>query len=64
MAEKNERTNVDDLRGRAKRAYGELTDDKTKRDQGTIDRASGKLKAGIDTVRDKANEFLERNRKK
>ena len=64
MADRNDRTNMDDLKGRAKRAYGELTDDQRKRDQGTVDRASGKLKAGIDTVREKANEFLERNRKK
>jgi uncharacterized protein YjbJ (UPF0337 family) len=46
--------NLDEAKGRAKRAAGELTDDDRLKHEGTIDKASGKAKETIDKVADKA----------
>ena len=45
---------TDDLKGRAKEAAGDLTDDKDLKREGQADRASGKVKDAIDDVKDKA----------
>lgn len=46
-------SNADDLRGRAKEAAGDLTDDKDLKREGKKDQAEGKAKDAIDSVRDK-----------
>lgn len=51
--------NTDDIKGRAKEAAGDLTDDKDLKREGKVDRAAGKIKdkAGdvVDSVKDKLN---------
>lgn len=44
--------NTDDAKGRVKEATGKLTGDKSLQNEGKVDRGSGKLKHGIDKVRD------------
>jgi uncharacterized protein YjbJ (UPF0337 family) len=44
--------NKDDAKGRVKEAAGNLTGDKDLKNEGKADQASGKLKEGIDKVRD------------
>jgi len=44
--------NKDDAKGRVKEATGKLTGDKGLQNEGKVDKASGKLKQGIDKVRD------------
>jgi len=52
-------SNTDDLKGRAKEAVGDLTDnDKLKR-EGKTDRASGKVKDVIDKAEDKAKDLVD-----
>ena len=46
-------TTWDEEKGRAKEAVGKLTDDKDLQREGKVDRASGKIKEGVDTVKDK-----------
>lgn len=43
----------DDMKGRAKEAVGDLTDDDDLKREGKIDRASGKVKHKVDDVKDK-----------
>ena len=51
--------NTDDLKGRAKEAVGDLTDnDKLKR-EGKADRAVGKAKELIDDIGEKAKDLVE-----
>jgi uncharacterized protein YjbJ (UPF0337 family) len=49
----------DEMRGRAKEAVGDLTDDDDLKDEGKVDRASGaikdKLDKGTDKVKDAVN---------
>jgi uncharacterized protein YjbJ (UPF0337 family) len=45
-------SNTDDAKGRVKEAAGKLTGDKDLQDEGKVDKASGKLKEGVDKVRD------------
>jgi len=44
--------NADDAKGRVKEATGKLTGDKDLQNEGKVDKASGKVKQGIDKVRD------------
>jgi len=44
--------NMDEAKGRAKRAAGELTGDEEMKREGTIDKASGKAKDAIDGAGD------------
>ena len=44
--------NKDEAKGRVKEAAGNLTGDKDLKDEGKVDKASGKLKQGVDKVRD------------
>ena len=43
----------DDLKGRTKEAAGALTDDKDLKREGQADEAGGKVKEGVDKVKDK-----------
>ena len=47
---------VDDAKGRAKEAVGDLTGDDELKREGKIDRAKGKLKDVVDRVTDKIAE--------
>jgi len=55
---------ADDLKGRAKEAVGDLTDDDSMKREGKVDRkaATSKDKAedAVDTVRDKVKDVLDR----
>lgn len=43
---------VDELKGRVKKAAGELTGNERLKAEGTVDKAAGKIKQGVDKVRD------------
>ena len=45
--------NLDDLKGRAKEAAGDLTDDDDLKRDGQVDQGKGKVKDVIDNVADK-----------
>ena len=42
----------DEIKGRVKKAVGELTGDKQLKREGDIDKAAGKVKQGVDKVKD------------
>lgn len=44
--------NKDEAKGRLKEAAGNVTGDKDLKNEGKVDQASGKLKEGVDKVRD------------
>ena len=56
--------NTDDLKGRAKEAVGDLTDNQRLKNEGKADRASGKAKDFIDDVKDKADDVIDRVKEK
>lgn len=45
--------NTDETKGKLKEAAGDLTDNQDLKNEGKTDKASGKLKDGIDSVKDK-----------
>jgi uncharacterized protein YjbJ (UPF0337 family) len=49
----------DDLKGRAKEAVGDLTDNEDLKREGQADRAGGKVKEVIEDVGDKAAELVD-----
>jgi len=49
----------DDLKGRAKEAVGDLTDNEDLKAEGQADRAGGKVKEVIEDVGDKAAEIVD-----
>ena len=51
--------NTDDLKGRAKEAVGDLTDNDDLKREGKKDRAEGKAKEAIEKVGDKAKELVD-----
>jgi uncharacterized protein YjbJ (UPF0337 family) len=51
---------TDDIKGRAKQAIGDLTDDKDLKREGKVDRASGKAKDVVDDVKDKAESVIDK----
>ena len=51
--------NTDDLKGRAKEAVGDLTDNDDLKREGKGDRAEGKAKDMIEKVGDKAKELVD-----
>jgi len=51
--------NTDDLKGRAKEAAGDLTNDRDLKNEGKADRASGKAKEFVDDVKDKADDAID-----
>jgi len=52
-------SNLDEAKGRAKRAVGELRDDDKLKREGSVDRAAGTAKDGIDKARAATNSLLE-----
>jgi uncharacterized protein YjbJ (UPF0337 family) len=49
---------VDQSKGRVKKAVGELTDDKDLKREGDIDKASGKVKEATEKVADKIRDAV------
>ena len=52
---------TDDLKGRAKEAAGDLTDDKGLKNEGKVDRATGSVKDAADDVSDKVKDAVNRD---
>ena len=55
--------NKDDAKGRVKEAAGSLTGDSSLKNEGKVDRASGKVKEGVSGAADKAKDVVNRDRK-
>jgi uncharacterized protein YjbJ (UPF0337 family) len=53
--------NADDAKGRIKEAAGDLTGDEDLKQEGKVDKATGKAKEGIEKVADKVKEILKRD---
>jgi uncharacterized protein YjbJ (UPF0337 family) len=53
---------IDETKGRAKRAVGELTGDDELKREGTIDKTTGKAKDVVDKVADKTKDTLRKNK--
>ena len=51
---------TDDLKGRAKEAVGDLTDNRDLKNEGKADRASGKAKEFVDDVKDKTEDVIDK----
>jgi uncharacterized protein YjbJ (UPF0337 family) len=52
---------TDDLKGRAKEAAGDLTDDKSLKNEGKVDRASGGVKDKVGDAADKVKDALRKD---
>jgi uncharacterized protein YjbJ (UPF0337 family) len=50
---------ADDLKGRAKEAAGDLTNDDDLKREGKVDQASGKAKGALDDVKDTAEDAVD-----
>ena len=50
--------NADEAKGRVKEAAGDLTDDKSLKNEGKADRAAGKAKDAVDEGADKVKDLL------
>ena len=50
--------NMDDLKGRAKEAAGDLTNDKDLKREGKIDRATGGVKEKVEEAADKVKDVF------
>ncbi|HLT16267.1 MAG TPA: CsbD family protein [Acidimicrobiales bacterium] len=57
-------SNMDDMKGRAKEAAGDLTDRDDLKREGKADRVEGKVKDAVDTARDKIGELADKVRGK
>jgi uncharacterized protein YjbJ (UPF0337 family) len=54
--------NIDEAKGRAKRAAAELTDDEKLKREGTVDKTAGKAKETVDKAADKAKRLIQDDR--
>jgi uncharacterized protein YjbJ (UPF0337 family) len=52
---------IDEAKGRAKEAAGDLTGDEDLKSEGKVDRASGKVKDAVGGIADKAKRLLRRD---
>ncbi len=52
---------IDDAKGRGKEALGDLTGDEDLKNEGKVDRASGKVKGAVSGVADKAKSLLRKD---
>jgi uncharacterized protein YjbJ (UPF0337 family) len=52
---------ADDLKGRAKEAAGDLTDDDSLKNEGKVDRASGAAKDKVGDAADKVKDVLRKD---
>lgn len=55
-------SNTDDMKGRAKEAVGDLTDDRDLKREGQADQAEGKAKDAVDGARDKLGDAADKLR--
>ena len=55
--------NVNETKGKAKSAVGELTGDKTTKAEGELDKTIGKVKQGMADLKDKAEDALDHLRR-
>ena len=53
--------NIDDLKGRAKEAAGDLTDDDDLKREGKVDQATGTVKDKVGDAADKVKDVLDRH---
>lgn len=53
---------IDEAKGRVKRAAGELTGDENLKRKGTIDKAAGKAKKAVDKAADKAKDVADKRK--
>ncbi len=51
---------ADEMKGRAKEAAGDLTDNDSLKSEGKIDRAKGKVKEAVDKVADRVGEAADK----
>ncbi len=51
---------LDEVKGRGKSAFGELTGDEQTQTEGETDQASGKLQQGIADVKDKVDDAVKK----
>jgi uncharacterized protein YjbJ (UPF0337 family) len=51
--------NLDEAKGRAKQAVGDLTDDDDMRREGKVDEHAGKAKDKVDDLKDKAGDVID-----
>ncbi len=52
---------MDDTKGRTKEALGDLTGDKDLKNEGKVDRGSGKAKDAVGGIADKAKKLLRKD---
>ena len=52
---------TDEVKGRVKEAAGDLTDDKSLKNEGRTDRAAGKAKDAVDEGADKVKDLLRKD---
>jgi uncharacterized protein YjbJ (UPF0337 family) len=52
---------IDDIKGRVKKAVGELKDDDELKQEGTVDKVAGKVKDAVDKAADKAKGALKKD---
>ena len=52
--------NLDQAKGRVKQAVGDLVDDDQLKKEGKLDELGGKIKEGMDTVKDKAHDAVDK----
>jgi uncharacterized protein YjbJ (UPF0337 family) len=50
--------NVDEAKGRVKEAAGDLTDDRSLKNEGKVDRANGKVKDKVGDASDKVKDVV------
>jgi uncharacterized protein YjbJ (UPF0337 family) len=55
---------MDDLKGRAKEAAGDLTDNDDLKREGKVDRAAGKVKNTLDDAKEKGEDLVDKAREK
>ena len=53
--------NTDDLKGRAKEAAGDLTDDQGLKNEGKVDRATGSVKDKVDDASDSLKDAVNKD---
>ncbi|HEY2330336.1 MAG TPA: CsbD family protein [Acidimicrobiales bacterium] len=53
--------NSDELKGRAKEAAGDLTDDDSLKHEGKVDKMAGKAKEAVNDAADKVKETIRRD---
>ena len=54
-------SNFDDIKGRAKEAAGDLTDDEDLQREGKVDQATGSIKDKVGDVADKVKDVIRRD---